>query len=295
MNLTCDILCICMSNLDIDKSSTISYYSYLERCLQHNSVEVKLLALNDIERRLKPSSAATTTNFDTGILMALVGCLENDETKIAAAAIRILIVLLPKAFDQKSFRHQLERVLGGKELIRCRVYDIAVKLSQLSPENHANVEFILERLIDDLDTEDILLQLTVLDLVSDLALTDHGHIYLENKGVFAKVLRQIETLDDNTHKSLLVPGYLKFFGHIATAQPTKIIQGFSSMINSLFDCILDGNVSVLPVAFDTLGMFKSSVLHLFVFSKIHECLLLQVIWVDRMMVKFCCTNRMGIN
>lgn len=256
MNLTCDILCICMSNLEIDKSSTISYYSYLERCLQHSSVEVKMLGLNDIERRLKSSS--TANDFGPNSLVALINCLESDETKVAAAAIRILICLLPKAFDQKPIKHQLEQVLSGKELVRCRVYDIAVKLSQLSQENHTNVEFILEKLIADLDTEDILLQLTVLDLVSDLALSDHGHIYLENKGVFAKVLRHIEQLDDNLHKSLLVPGYLKFFGHIATAQPTKIIEGFSSMINSLFDCILDGNSSVLPVAFDTLGTFIHS-------------------------------------
>lgn len=253
MNLTCDILCICMSNLEIDNSSTISYYSYLERCLQHSSVEVKMLGLNDIERRVKSTSAAN--DFGPNSLVALINCLENDETKVAAAAIRILICLLPKALDQKPIKHSLEQVLSGKELVRCRVYDIAVKLSQLSQENHTNVEFILEKLIADLDTDDILLQLTVLDLVSDLALSDHGHIYLENKGVFAKVLRQIEQLDDNLHKSLLVPGYLKFFGHIATAQPTKIIEGFSSMINSLLDCILDGNSSVLPVAFDTLGRF----------------------------------------
>lgn len=215
-----------------------------------------MLGLNDIERRLKSSS--TAADFGPNSLVALINCLENDETKVAAAAIRILTCLLPKAFDQKPIKHQLEQVLSGKELVRCRVYDIAVKLSQLSQENHTNVEFILEKLVADLDTEDILLQLAVLDLVSDLALSDHGHIYLENKGVFAKVLRQIEQLDDNLHKSLLVPGYLKFFGHIATAQPTKIIEGFSSMINSLLDCILDGNSSVLPVAFDTLGTFEIS-------------------------------------
>lgn len=254
INLTCDILCICMSNLEIDQSSTISYYSYLERCLQHNNADVKYLGLNDIERRLKDSKASNS--FESNILIALINCLECDETKVATATIRILVRLLPKALDDKAIKDKLENVLNGKDLVRCRVYEIVVKLSQNSVENHSKTEFLLEQLIADLDTEDILLQLNVLDLVSDLALTDHGHIYLENKGVFVKVLRHIEHLDDNLQKSLLVPGYLKFFGHIATAQPTKIIQGFPSMINSLFDCILDGNSSVLPVAFDTLGRYN---------------------------------------
>lgn len=169
MNLTCDILCICMSNLEIDKSSTISYHSYLERCLQHSSDEVKLLGLNDIERRIK--STSTADDFGPNSLDSLINCLESDETKVAAAAIRILVCLLPKALDQKPIKHQLDHVLSGKELVRCRVYDIAVKLSQLSQENHSHVEFILEKLVADLDTEDILLQLTVLDLVSSVAIS----------------------------------------------------------------------------------------------------------------------------
>lgn len=240
-----------MSNLDLDQSSKISYNSYLERCLQHSNIEIKLLGLNDIERRLQAPGASNT--FETNIPIALIKCLEHDETKVATAAIRILTTLLQNGLDNPSIRKQLESVLSGKDLQRCRAYDVAVKLSQTSSENHERVEFILERLIGDLDTEDILLQLTVLDLLSDVALSDHGHIYLENKGVFGKVLRHIEHLDDNPFKTILVPGYLKFFGHIATAQSIKIIQGFPNMINSLFDCILDGNASVLPVAFDTLG------------------------------------------
>lgn len=239
-----------MSNLEINQTSHISYYNYLERCLQHNNADVRSLALNDIERRL---SYQTTSAFEINIVIAMLNCLECDETKVSTVAVRNLIHLLPKFLSDKCVRQILETTLGSKDLLRCRVYEIAVKLSRTSAENHANVEFILEKLINDLDTEDILLLLNVLDFLAELALSDHGLTYLENKSVFDKILRQVENLDSHAYKTILVPGYLKFFGHIATAQPTKIIQGFSSMINSLFDCILDGNSSVLPVAFDTLG------------------------------------------
>lgn len=245
-----------MSNLDLDQSGTGSYCRYLERCLQHSNVDVKVLGLNDIERRLKESTSnASPLSYltESNIVIALLNCLECEETRVATITIRVLLKLLPKSIEDKVIKDRFEQILCGKDLIRCRVYEIGVKLSHISVANHEQVEFILEKLIDDLDTEDVLLQLNILDLVADLALTDHGHIYLENKGVFAKVLRHIEQIDDNPYKTILVPGYLKFFGHIATAQPTKIIQGFSNMINSLFDCILDGNISMLPVAFDTLG------------------------------------------
>lgn len=257
MNLTCDILCMCMSNLDIDHTEKVSFSSYLERCLLHKNDDVKLLALNYIEKRIKEAGNDLPQSMDTlyqsNMMVALLNCLECDETKVATAATGILLNLLPKAIQDSSIKDRVNQILCGKDVVRCRVYEIGVKLSQSSNENHANFDFILEKLIDDLDTEDILLKLNILDLASELAQTEYGHTYMENREVFTKILREIELLDENPFKSILVPGYLKFFGHIAMMQPAKIIQGFSGMINSLFDCILDENVSALPVAFDTFG------------------------------------------
>lgn len=263
MNLTCDILCMCMSNLEIDHADKVSYCSYLERCLLHKNDDVKILALNDIERRIKESDGndmplPLNSLYQSNVVIALLNCIECEDTRIATPTICILIKLLPVTIEDKSIKSRLEQILSGKDLIRCRIYDLAVKASRESIENHERLEFVFERLVADLDTDDILLKLNILDLASDLAQTEYGHTYMENKGVFMKVLRQIEELEDNPCKSLLVPGYLKFFGHIAVVQPAKIIQGFSGMINSLFDCIMDANVSSLPVAFDTLGKCNGS-------------------------------------
>lgn len=255
-------------------------------------MDVKALALTDIERRLNQSNAIA---FESNVMMALLACLECEETRVSTVTVRILIKVLPKFLSDKASRNILETTLGAKDLQRCRVYEIAVKLSQTSADIHTSVEFILERLIDDLDTEDILLLLNILEFLAELALSDHGLIYLENKGIFTKILRQVEQLDNSPFKTILVPGYMKFFGHIATAQPTKIIQGFHSMINSLFDCILDGNSSVLPVAFDTLGKLSNS--HDFVFhpSMITYFVRFQANWALRTMAKSFSTNYTRIN
>ncbi|XP_055326562.1 26S proteasome non-ATPase regulatory subunit 5 [Sitodiplosis mosellana] len=256
--VTCDILSMCMSNLNIDHTEKVSYCDYLEKCLLHKNDDVKVLALNYIERQLKDVSGnelpvSMNNLYQSNMMIALVNCLECEGTGVATTATTILLKLLPKAINDKSIKNRLEHILCGKDLVRCRVYELGVKLSQASVKNQEKFNFILEKLVADLDTDDILLKLNILYLTSDLAQTDYGHIYMENKAVFTKVLREIELLDENPFKSILVPGYLKFFGQIATVQPAKIIQGFSGMINSLFDCILDENVSALPVAFDTFG------------------------------------------
>lgn len=257
MNLTCDILCMCMSNLDIDHTEKVSFHSYLERCLLHKNDDVKILALNYIERRIKEAGSdwpvSMNNLYQSNLMIALLNCLECDETRVGTIAMGILLKLLPKAIKDKSIKDRLDQILSGKDVVRCRVYEIGVKLSQNSIENQDHFDFIFEKLVADLDTDDILLKLNILNLTSDLAQTDYGLVYMENKGIFTKILREIELLDENPFKSILAPGYLKFFGHIATVQPAKIIQGFSGMINSLFDCILDENISALPVAFDTFG------------------------------------------
>lgn len=257
LNLTCDILCMCMSNLDIDHTEKVSFSNYLERCLLHKNADVKILALNYIERRIRDAGndlpASMDNLYQSNMMIALLNCLECDATGVATVATGILIKLLPKAIKDKSIRERLDGILCEKDVIRCRVYEIGVKLSSASIENHEQFDFILEKLVADLDTDDILLKLSILDLASNLAQSDYGHVYMENRGIFTKILREIELLNENPFKTIMVPGYLKFFGRIATVQPAKIIQGFSAMINSLFDCILNEDVSALPVAFDTFG------------------------------------------
>lgn len=246
-----------MSNLDIDHTEKVSFTNYLERCLLHRNSDVKILALNYIERRMKEVTNDLPTSMNSlcqsNMMIALLNCLECEATGVAAITTGILIKLLPKSIKDKSIKARLVHILCGKDVVRCRVYEIGVKLSGSSIDNHEQFDFILEKLVDDLDTDDILLKLNILDLSSDLAQSDYGHVYMENRGIFSKILHEIELLDENPLKTIMVPGYLKFFGHIATAQPAKIIQGFSGMINSLFDCIQNEDVSTLPVAFDTFG------------------------------------------
>lgn len=242
-----------MSNLAIDHK--VNNY-YLERSLQHANGDVKLLGLSEIERLLA-NAATASISLDPNITIALVKCLEHGNVNVAAASIRILSQVLPKSLANQSVKANLTYGLVGSDMTRCRIYEVAVNVCHVSPDCLSQVEFITERLFADLDTDDVLLQLNVLGFLSSLALTNHGLVYLENKGIFARITKNVLALEDNPLKNLLIPGYMKFFGNIASTQPAKVIQGFPKMINSLFDCILDTDCAMLPVAFDTLGDFRN--------------------------------------
>lgn len=239
---------MCMANLAIEETQNIYY---LERTLQHPTEEIKLIGLYEIQRIVDKSLVPPT--FNENIQITLIKCLEHESVNVATVTIKILSAILPVSMDAP-IRSTLANTLKvAADLIRCRIYECAINIAKISEEQLGRVEFIIAHLFADFDTDDILLQLNILDFLSNLALASHGLVYLENKGIFAKITKNVQSLESNPLKSIITPGYMKFFGNIAKCHPEKIILEFPLMINSLFDCILDTDVTILPVAFDTFG------------------------------------------
>lgn len=242
-----------MSNLDLADTTKNCYY--LERSLEHSSDSVKVVGLNEIDRI---SKQAPNQIFSQNIVIAVIKCLENTQEKAGILAVKILPKILPKLLADHSIHINLNRLLTCSDLIRCRVYDVCVATAKESQDNLENVAYVIDRLCSDLDTNDILLELNILEFLSDLAQTNHGWLYLDNKGIFKRITENVDSLDNNPLKNLLFPGYVKFFGNVALKQPANVIQGFPIFINSLLDLLLECIVSdtdgtTLPVIFDTLG------------------------------------------
>ncbi|KAJ6636009.1 26S proteasome non-ATPase regulatory subunit 5 [Pseudolycoriella hygida] len=257
-NLACDILSLCMSNLDL--SDTSKNFDYLERCLDHQNDSVKVLGLNEVDRISKQFPNQT---FSQNVIISVIKCLENPQERVGAVAAKILPAILPKVLSDHSVHSNLNRLLTCSDLVRCRVYDSSTAIAKQSQGNLECVAYILDRLCTNLNSDDVLLELIVLEFLSDLAQTDHGWLYLENKGIFKSIADKLDTMETNPLKNLLFPGYVKFFGNVALKQPMKVLQGFPSFVNALMDLLLESIVSdadgtTLPVVFDTLAQLGFS-------------------------------------
>lgn len=243
-----------MSNLDL--ADTTKNTDYVERSLEHTNDSVKVLGLNEVDRISKQFPNQV---FSQNVIIAVLKCLENTHENVGILAVKILPKILPKLLTDRSVHiNHLNRLLTCSDLIRCRVYDVSVTVAKQSPKNLECVAYVIDRLCMDLRTNDILFELNILELLADLSQTDHGWLYLENKGIFKEITDKLNNLDTNPLRNILFPGYMKFFGNIALKQPTKIIQGFPLFINALLDLLLESIVSdvdgtTLPVVFDTLG------------------------------------------
>lgn len=244
---------MCMSNLDL--TDTTKNYEYIERSLEHTNNSVKVLGLKEVDRITKQFPNQL---FSQNVIIAVLKCLENREERVGILAVKILPSILPKILSDHSVHSNLNRLLSCSDLIRCRVYDVSIAIAKQSPSQLESVAYVIDRLCTDLDSNDLLLELNLIEFLSDLAQSDHGWLYLDNKGVVKRIAEKLDQLDQNPLRSLLFPGYMKFFGKVALKQPTKIIQGFPLFVNSLMELLLESLAShadgtTLQVVFDTLG------------------------------------------
>uniref|UniRef100_A0A2C9M3U2 Uncharacterized protein n=1 Tax=Biomphalaria glabrata TaxID=6526 RepID=A0A2C9M3U2_BIOGL len=90
-------------------------------------------------------------------------------------------------------------------------------------------------------------------MVSDLALSPHGLIFLDQQGVLSRLEEMMVGLNNNPMMGLLLPGFIKFFGSIAKSDPKEVLSKFDSFVRMVLSSI-DGNDPTLKaVSLDTVG------------------------------------------
>lgn len=249
-DLAYDILEMCMTNLRISDEPDLS--DTVEKIMRHQNSKVRVVAVRFVEKNLHNSPVL----HNSGIVFLFIDCLQSTETSIGVPSIQILIELLSMQnfIDDPAIRMKLLSALGtANETVALRIYSVAVGVARKNAEKLDKVQFLLDKCLAELDKNDLLVFLNVLEVLKDLCYENYGLVYLENKGVFAMLMRKIEALNDDPLASILVPGLMKFFGKVAAVFPEKIFNAYPALVNTLFNCLLLDDFQLLYTALDTLG------------------------------------------
>lgn len=250
--VACDILSLCLSSLDLnsDKDDNVLL---IDDMIRHPNESVKLIGLTQLERLVRKEPEQTRS---PSLVAEVIRCLEPPSTSIGSLAVKILSQLLPRHFDAPEVSAAIEAAAGcSSSVAKCRVYDVVVTFSCNSPQNMRRVEKILERIIADLSSDDLLLQLSVMEILSQLVVKDYGLAYLEEQGLFPRLMAALENID---MMHILFPGFIKFFGSVANAHPDKIFTKFSHICRPLFETIISNDSSTLSPCLETLGVLGRS-------------------------------------
>lgn len=242
-----------MSTLVIDETTEVK--NVIEKSLSHVNPKVQTFGLRELGRIL----VSPPDNFvNETLILLVINCLKSDDTSVGTNSIELLRLMLPKFVQLRSVQENLEAVLSQGDVVRCRLYELAVKLSHQSEEQLTSVDKYLQKAVQELDGTDILLQLSVLQILSELSVDNHGMAYLENNGVFRKLMAKIEHLEEDPLAGILVPGLMKFYGNIAATHPAKVYDGYPKIMDLLFECLQSEDMSILPTAYDTLACIVQS-------------------------------------
>lgn len=154
---------------------------------------------------------------------------------------------------------EMRATMQKSETIRFRIYDIFVTFASTSPENLAVSEEsqILQSLVDEVSSGDILILLNGVELLKTLAVSSHGRNYLEKQGTVQKLAEGFTHLIDDPMSGLIVPGMIKFFG-VLCHYDSGIIERHSSVVDAIFDLVEDGDASLRTVAIETFSFIASN-------------------------------------
>lgn len=251
-NLAIEILTICMSFISLNQTNAVQV---LERTLSHEKPRTQAVALNTIYKELSQNSIQKSCLPD-GVVNLVVKCLEELEPSVGVPAVQILSIVLAGNHEYVAAHEQLLKLLTYGDVVKCRVYEVAVNVSKHSPEDLKKFEHVLDDALSQLNNNDILFVVNVLEIFCSLAQQNHGMVFLEKRKVFDNICKRVEMMKDNPLDHLLIPGIMKFFGKISYLQPLNIITKYPAMIECLFETLNSGDPSILPTSFDTLGKLR---------------------------------------
>lgn len=153
---------------------------------------------------------------------------------------------------------EIRLVSAKSDVVRYRIYDIIMTYCCVSEEKlmfcHENQ--LIDSLLGEVSTGDILVQLNALELLATLVSCQHGRDFLEKQGTVQKLAGSLDEATADPLASLLVPGLLKFFGALAHFQP-DIINKYPNFTNTMFNLIDDSDISLKVIAIETLSFIAT--------------------------------------
>ncbi|XP_060078581.1 26S proteasome non-ATPase regulatory subunit 5-like [Ylistrum balloti] len=262
LELCCDILSRLLTALG--PSGVLSHFNTeLLHGLSHKASCVQCLCLQQLQFVGEDSQALEELVRQDDILhqaIQLIGC---DSLNVSQKANNVVSCLGHSASGltalyTSTLLQTLQQVMDRNETVRFRVYELLVKICQLSVValEYTHESGMLQQLLNEVHKDDILLQLNCIELLSDLAMSEHCLVFLDQQGIIRRLDDMIASVDTDPMAGLLLPGLIKFFGGMARFHPKEVCSEKSIFMNTVLDNTR--NPALSNMAIQTVGFIGST-------------------------------------
>ncbi|CAH2105570.1 unnamed protein product [Euphydryas editha] len=258
IELTCEVLKLCFEKFQV-RELIETYPSYIMYMLRHDSDTVRRLAIDEVYKTVTKDSLLLPLPKYIDIYVAVAQMVCDKDVGIATKAVFITSNLSVNAYPK--VLEEMKIALECNSSSKCNAYEVITNISSKSYELFSLCVDLgyIDFMVNELQSDDILYQLNILELLSQLAIKPHGINYLVKQGTLLNISELVKNLNQNPFGGLLIPGYMKFFGSIAHYYPKEIFQKYPILVESLFDALNSDDTTILPVALDTLGFIGTTI------------------------------------
>ncbi|CAH2071156.1 unnamed protein product, partial [Iphiclides podalirius] len=252
VDLTCEVLKVCFEKFDVGHVVK-QFIAHIMFLLRHEQDCVRRLAIEEVYKSVTTDLSLLPVPQYIDLFVAISQMVCDQDVGIANKAVLITSNLPFEAYPK--VLEEMKIALDHNSSSKCNAYEVAINISLKSPELFKLcVDYgYIEHMVLELDTSDVLYQLNILELLSRLAMKLYGIQYLVKGGDLKRISTLMADLDKNPLGSLLVPGYMKFFGSMAHYCPKEILEKYPVSLNLVFNAIDSDDQAILLVALDTLG------------------------------------------
>ena len=192
-------------------------FQYIELGLQHDHEHVRKMTLQLLMNKISNQEVADMLTQPT-MFHLITQLLGDDSLDCAKHSNNVIvsIIKLPNGATiisslLKGFDIDLKGLLGKSAVVRYRVFDLVVAISCLDKVLFITMKDLgyFEKLISDLETDDILLKLNCLEVLEVLMESQHGCDYIHSSDVLNKLHLVLEMAGTDPLSGVLIPGKKK--------------------------------------------------------------------------------------
>ncbi|CAL8092358.1 unnamed protein product [Calicophoron daubneyi] len=243
-----------------------SHQPELLRALSSNKTELVEFVLNklvDGAREAKHDISCLTDE----VLFAVVSLTTHEDLGVSKAALKFLSCVATeikgganKLFSPSTISHMFSTCTRAEHYLR--VSEMAVAIAVRHPEYFGIItgSGILQPILDGLLNNDPLSNLNYLQVAQMLSQISGGYEWLESKGAIDALLLRLDKLKNDSFGTLLLPGYLAFFGALARQRPSYWLSGPDAKVLSAFaEAVINENPVVSMAVLESVSRISGSI------------------------------------
>ncbi|KAL1932559.1 hypothetical protein VTP01DRAFT_8237 [Rhizomucor pusillus] len=238
--------------------------TFLLQGLGHFSPSIRLLSLIQVEKCLE-SDEATEQVAHSNVFPMIITTIAFQDTGIASKAVDLTSKIgskVPNALFEENV-NALQSLLSVNETVRFRVYELVVNVSGSSDRafDLGKTSGLLQTLIDEVRSPDLLLRLNAIEILGEVAVSSSGFAFLEKAEVLDSLTELMDNEDESDTGVVLTKSLaFKFFGKLGGNKDIifEPIERKYHVFSRLHRCLdTSTNREILTVAIAAIGLIGS--------------------------------------